>query len=214
MRNKDPQTLKFQYLQKCRQYIKREGLENLLQFLESSDFFEAPASTVFHSNYPGGLCQHSLNVFESALSIYNSTLRKFEDLGQASYQNGSLSEESIAIATLFHDISKIGLYHKKEKWRKDENNQWQSYIGYEAKDPMPLPHATKSIVMIQQYMKLTGHEMLAIEYHHSFADVSRSLDSTSKYAYTEALKISPLTLLVSQADMIASFLMEEIVEQK
>lgn len=95
---------------------------------------------------------------------------------------------------------------------KDEHNQWQSYIGYEVRDNMPLPHATKSIVMIQQFMKLTGHEMLAIEYHHSFSDISRVLDSTAKYSYTQALKISPLVTLVAQADMFATFLLEEIKE--
>ena len=38
----------------------REGLENLLNFLEKSDFYKAPASTRFHGNYEGGLLEHSL----------------------------------------------------------------------------------------------------------------------------------------------------------
>ena len=54
--------------------------------------------------------------------------------------------------------------------------------------------------------------MLAIEYHHSFSDISRVLDSTAKYSYTQALKISPLVTLVAQADMFATFLLEEIKE--
>jgi hypothetical protein len=194
-------------------YIKRDGIQNVLAYLEQSDFYVAPASTMFHLNIEGGLCQHSINVFETALSIYQNTLRPFEESGQTNYDGAtSLNTESIAVVCLLHDISKVGLYHKKEKWKKDEHNQWQSYIGYEVKDNMPLPHATKSIVMIQQFMKLTGHEMLAIEYHHSFSDISRVLDSTAKYSYTQALKISPLVTLVAQADMFATFLLEEIKE--
>ena len=43
-------------------YIKRDGINDLMDWLGSTDFFEAPASTRFHGSYEGGLCQHSLNV--------------------------------------------------------------------------------------------------------------------------------------------------------
>ena len=43
---------------------KREGIENLLNFLEKSDFYTAPASTRFHGNYEGGLLEHSMKVYE------------------------------------------------------------------------------------------------------------------------------------------------------
>ena len=33
----------------------REGMENLLAFLEKSDFYRAPASTRFHGNFEGRL---------------------------------------------------------------------------------------------------------------------------------------------------------------
>ena len=41
---------------------KRPGIENLVQWLDNSDFKVAPASTRYHSNYEGGLLKHSLNV--------------------------------------------------------------------------------------------------------------------------------------------------------
>ena len=44
--------------------VKREGMEDLINFLEKSDFFKAPASTRFHGNYEGGLVEHSLKVYE------------------------------------------------------------------------------------------------------------------------------------------------------
>lgn len=44
--------------------VKRDGIEDLLKWLEESDFYEAPASTRFHGSYKGGLLQHSLNVYD------------------------------------------------------------------------------------------------------------------------------------------------------
>ena len=35
--------------------VKREGIEDLINFLEKSDFFKAPASTRFHGSHEGGL---------------------------------------------------------------------------------------------------------------------------------------------------------------
>ena len=44
--------------------IHREGGEELLDYLSNkSDFFTAPASARFHGSYPGGLCEHSVNVY-------------------------------------------------------------------------------------------------------------------------------------------------------
>ena len=44
--------------------ISREGSQALLEYLDKSDFFVAPASSRFHSNTEGGLCRHSINVYE------------------------------------------------------------------------------------------------------------------------------------------------------
>lgn len=48
---------------------KREGIEKLIDFLEKTDFFTAPASTRFHSSYEGGLLQHSLNVYDCLVNL-------------------------------------------------------------------------------------------------------------------------------------------------
>lgn len=42
--------------------VTRPGAADLLAWLGTTDFFEAPASTRFHGAYPGGLVEHSLNV--------------------------------------------------------------------------------------------------------------------------------------------------------
>lgn len=38
--------------------IHRPGAAELLEWLESTDFFEAPASTHYHGSYTGGLVEH------------------------------------------------------------------------------------------------------------------------------------------------------------
>lgn len=56
--------------------VVRPGADKLLEWLKSTDFFTAPASTRFHGAYPGGLVKHSLNVlcpageFQSARSVF------------------------------------------------------------------------------------------------------------------------------------------------
>ena len=44
--------------------VNREGMDELINFIEKSDFFKAPASTRFHGSYEGGLLEHSLNVLK------------------------------------------------------------------------------------------------------------------------------------------------------
>ena len=55
--------MKEQFLELLKQ-VKREGIEEVINFLEKSDFFKAPASTRFHGDHEGGLVEHSLKVYE------------------------------------------------------------------------------------------------------------------------------------------------------
>ena len=64
-------TNKEAFLYICREDIKRDGIEELLKWLEGTDFFTAPASTRFHGNYEGGLCEHSLNVHRELTRLNN-----------------------------------------------------------------------------------------------------------------------------------------------
>ena len=69
----------------------REGMENLLAFLEKSDFYRAPASTRFHGNFEGGLLEHSMKVYE----IFKEKIK-----------NSGLNtpEDTVKISALLHDI--------------------------------------------------------------------------------------------------------------
>ena len=73
---------------------KREGTDKLIEALRRSDFYQAPASTVFHDNVEGGLALHSLKLLE----IFKEKVIQF---GLA------LPEDSIIICSLLHDLCKV-----------------------------------------------------------------------------------------------------------
>lgn len=192
----------------CHKYIQRKGIDELLNYLDTkTDFFTAPSSTKFHLNTPGGLCQHSLNVFDAALNINKHLLLPKQEAGQCLFTD-PIKEESIAIAALFHDLCKCGLYKQTEKWKKDESNKWVSYIGYEVKDDFPFGHGEKSCYIINFYLKLTKQELLAIRWHMGMYDVGEN-GSSGRYAFYNACDATPLVLLMQMADMASSHWFEE-----
>ena len=78
---------------------KREGIENLISFLEKTDFFTAPASTRFHGSYEGGLLEHSMKVYEILnYKLKNNVIDLF------------VPEDTIIIVALLHDICKANFY--------------------------------------------------------------------------------------------------------
>lgn len=192
----------------CHKYIQRKGIDELLDYLDTkTDFFTAPSSTKFHLNTPGGLCQHSLNVFETALIINRHLLLPKQETGKSLFTS-PLKEESIAIASLFHDLCKCGIYKQTEKWKKDEANKWVSYIGYEVKDEFPFGHGEKSCYIINFYLKLNKEELLAIRWHMGMYDVGEN-GSSGRYAFYNACDATPLVLLMQMADMASSHWFEE-----
>ena len=93
---------KEEYLNRCRKYIHREGIDKLLDYLENkTDIFTAPSTTSFHLNEDGGLCRHSLNVHDVAMKLVEHVYAPSMQLETAPFSE-EISQESLAIATLFH----------------------------------------------------------------------------------------------------------------
>ena len=65
----DLQEIKQEFLEIYYDNIERDGAEELLNYLEKTDFFTAPASGRRHNNFEGGLCQHSINVYKRFLKL-------------------------------------------------------------------------------------------------------------------------------------------------
>ena len=131
--------------------VKRPGIEKLMEFLEKSTFFTDPASAKYHDAFEGGLCQHSLDVYENYIRL---TGTDYED-------------ETAIITCLLHDICKIGTYKIEYRNVKNEQTgQWEKVAQYGYNDnPFPYGHGEKSVLMINQYIKLTKEEMLMIRWH-------------------------------------------------
>lgn len=176
-------------------YIKRDGADKLMEYLLSSDFFRAPASTRFHGSYEGGLVEHSVNVYE-CLRDYLSRPRVKELYGL------NFSEETIAIVALLHDLCKIGVYKPGTRNVKDDFGKWQSVPTFTFEDSLPYGHGEKSVYIISGYMRLTRDEAFAIRYHMGF---SGNEDAAS---VGKALEKFPLAFAVSVADMEATYFLE------
>ena len=153
-------TCKERFIKIFNENIKREGADKLLEYLLSpaSDFFTAPASARFHCSYEGGLCEHSLNVYD-CLKSYLASPRIKEQFGF------EYSDESIAIVALLHDLCKVGIYKKGFRNVKDDRGVWQRVDTFEYDDRLPYGHGEKSVYIISGYMKLTREEAFAIRYH-------------------------------------------------
>ena len=214
------------------QATRREGIEDLINFLDTSDFYSAPCSTKFHLAQPGGLAQHTLNVITCATEIN----KKYEYPCPA---------ESVVIAALGHDLCKVNFYVEDNEAPTDAqiiylrslcqkanvqipNKLNKSYantcidhlksmkrpplpkmtLSYTVKDQLPLGHGEKSLYIVQQFIKLTPEEALAIRWHMACFDAGIHFPYPSGYAYREAIKKSKLVSIIILADIEASNLME------
>lgn len=175
--------------------VEREGMKYLIDYLvKRTDYFRAPASTKFHGNYEGGLAEHSLNVME-LLKEKNERYSL------------NLSDESIIIIGLLHDVCKINFYKNSMKLRKNNVDEWEAYKTYVIEDEVPLGHGEKSCIIIQQFIKLTIEECMAIRYHMG------SYVSKDEYKNLENAKNRfPLITAMFTADLEASAYLENVVE--
>lgn len=188
---------KERFIELYKNTIKREGAKELLDYLLSpaSDFFEAPASARFHLSCEGGLCEHSLNVYD-CLKSYLDSPRTKEIIGT------TYTDESIAIVSLLHDLCKINVYKKGFRNVKDEKGTWQRVDTFEYDDKMPYGHGEKSVYMITAYMKLTREEAFAIRYHMGYSSTEDPRNISA------AFEMFPLAFALSTADSEATYFIE------
>ncbi len=179
-------------------YIKRDGADKLLEYLSSRncDFFDAPASTRFHGSYKGGLCEHSLNVYDCLKAYLDSDRVK-------KIYNLDYSEETIAIVALLHDLCKVNVYKSSFRNVKGDDGKWTKVDTFEFNDTLPYGHGEKSVYIITGFMRLSREEAFAIRYHMGFSG------EENKISIGNALEMFPLALATNIADMEATFYIEE-----
>lgn len=234
--------------------VNRPGVNEVINFLETSDFFEAPSSAKHHLNVVGGLAEHSWNVTDTFERKYQDYLKR-----------GLIPEipyETRIIVTQGHDWNKINYFKQENDWCSDsqynflrnlltdkkhlldkdsiakmlefcttdglkrEINSGHATIlinwlknwpgqpfpelptppvkwGYD--DRMPLGHGEKSVIMLQQFIKLELCEMIAIRWHMGGWDLSPKYGT---WAYDVAVVSNPIVTLLCLADMEATHILE------
>lgn len=177
-------------------YIERPGAADLLQWMCANGFFEAPASTKYHSAEPGGLAKHSINVYKRIFALAGQEERKNRQAAVG------YTVETLAIVALLHDLCKIDAY-KEAKEGSDRR--------YEATRRFPAGHGEKSVVLIMRFMHLTDEEILAIRWHmgqYDFSAMGGSNDLNNTFSQCK------LAVMLHIADMMATHLDEAEVAQR
>ncbi len=165
----------------------RERIEGLIEFLNKSDFFTAPASTRFHGNYAGGLLEHSMKVYE----IFDDKVKK---------SGFDTPDATIKIAALLHDICKTNFYKTDYRNAKNARGEWEKVPYYTVEDTIPYGHGEKSVMMLTEYIKLTNEEKYAIRWHMGFTEPKELYGTLG-----EAYKKYPIALLLNEADLEATY---------
>lgn len=191
-------SVKEEFIEVFENNITRDGNKELLKWLVSSDFFTAPASTKFHSAYEGGLAEHSLKVYNRFLKMIIS---EYGD----NYTN-VISNESIAIIGLLHDVCKVNSYKVDYRNVKDENGNWTKQPYYTFDEELPYGHGEKSVYIISSFVKLTREEAIAINWHMGGFDARVRNGGAS---LSDAYYKFPIAAIFNAADTLSTYLDEE-----
>jgi len=159
----------------------------LISWLESTDFYTAPASSRYHDSCPGGLLRHSLTVYNRAIELHKLP------------QFSSCSLESITLVSLTHDWCKIGYYEHYLKNVK-EDGQWHEVDAYRVNQRgIALGHGVSSMFLVNRFFKLNAEEALAIRWHMGEYNVADNEVNELQLANAHF----PLVYLVQFADRLA-----------
>ena len=191
--------------------IERDGMdvEKLVHKLEHSDFFTAPSSTKYHCSYEGGLCEHSLNVYNNLKMLVQ---------GKVNLDECCYDENTLKIVALMHDISKMNIYERTSRNEKvycedgDKYDalgkfKWVTTVGWGLKDKRFTygSHEMNSEFIARQFIPLTIDESVAILHHMG----GRNWDSAQDNI-TEVFGQYQLAILLHMADMMASYVDERV----
>ena len=184
---------KQRFLTIFRENVTREGGEELLRWLEGTDFFTAPASTKYHCAGPSGLVMHSISVYETMMEKH--------------FVEGEDNRESFALCGLLHDLCKAQFYKISTRNVKNEQTgQWEKANYYSVEDSFPYGHGEKSVFLIERFLRLKPAEAAAIRWHMGgFDDAARG----GCFAISLAYEKYPLAVKLHLADLESTYLREK-----
>ena len=181
---------KDEFIRIYKENITREGSAKLLEWIETTDFFTAPASTRYHYACENGLVMHSV-------SVYNTMIEKHFD-------EENDNPESFAICALLHDLCKAQFYKiSTRNVKNEETGRWEKVPYYSIEDRFPFGHGEKSVFLIERFMRLKLDEAMAIRWHMGeFGDKNSNTISQAYDAF-------PLAVKLHLADLESTFLREK-----
>ncbi|WP_071432415.1 hydrolase [Angelakisella massiliensis] len=184
---------KQRFLDIYEQNIHREGAQELLKWLQGTDFFTAPASTRFHCACAGGLVMHSVSVYETMMEKH--------------FVEGEDNPESFALCALLHDLCKAQFYKVSTRNVKNEQTgQWEKKPYYVVEDSFPYGHGEKSVFLIERFVRLKPAEATAIRWHMGgFDEACRG----GSFAISLAYDKYPLAVKLHLADLESTYLREK-----
>ena len=187
--------------------IKRPNcdIEGFIAYLESTDFFSAPASTQYHCSFPGGLCLHSINVYKALVKLNESF-------------NNVYKNDTLLLVGLLHDLDKILKYERTSKNEKEycENGdksdaigkfRWKTTETYKVKDSsnkVNLGNKGFAAYMVaSMFFSLSEEETYAIMYQYSAISSEQLTDLSAILAKYN------LCVLLHSADIITTYCLEK-----
>ena len=183
--SKEQLEMNWEYLKSLLKSTKRENIDALIEYIESTDFMLSPASTRYHHAYIGGLVEHTIEVYKNAVELNKAM--KFK-----------INSDELIIASVLHDLCKANTYDSYLRNVKDEKTgKWTQVQAFNSNDKWPIGHASKSVIVAQMFIKLTDMEVsLMIAHMGSYAgDPDTYSKLTEKY---------PEGILLHTADMLSS----------
>lgn len=173
----------------------RTGVDRLLAYLEwETDFFTAPASTKYHGSYEGGLVKHSLDVYRWLVRFGALVTSRMD----------GVPFNSMALASLLHDICKANFYEMATRNVKNAAGVWEQVSYYSINDQFPVGHGEKSAMIAQRFISLTDEELAAIRWH-----MAGFTGDSDRVILSAALAKWPLVAAVHIADLSATYLADE-----
>lgn len=184
---------KEEFIQIYKENIKREGSAELLEWLQKTDFFTAPASTKFHGACEQGLVMHSISVFKTLVEKH--------------FEPETDNMESFAICALLHDLCKAEFYKVSTRnVKNDETGKWEKVPYYAVEDKFPFGHGEKSVFLIERFIRLKPAEAVAIRWHMGgFDEAARG----GSFAISVAYEKYPLAIKLHLADLESTYLREK-----
>lgn len=159
-------------------------VEKFLLYLRSIGFFTQPYSANYQGNYPGGLCEYVLKLYDE-LTILCSI-----------YYPTKYTKQDIIRVALLRDIYRAELYETYQKNVKNETTgQWESVTAYRTKENRPFygDIGFSSYMIAKKYFLLTDEQIEAITM--SLGAPQQNIDSYN------VMKAYPLVTLLKMADL-------------